>query len=885
MQQPTASSPLRFGRCRLDPATRELLVDGRPAHLGGRAFDLLVTLAENRHRMLSKSELLDRVWPGVVVEENNLQVQVSALRKLLGNGTISTIPGRGYRFTAVVADDAVLPVHAEPAASGGPPAPAASAASAAPTVAAPVLRTNLPTSPRVLHGRDDDLHALGALLGTRRLVSIVGAGGIGKTALAQRLLQQRAGSHAHGVCWVELADVADGGALPEAIAAALGVRIGEGDRLQGLTAALAPLDLLVGLDNAEHLADAVATAAKTLLAAAPGLRLLVTSQVPLRLMIEHVYRIGPLALPTGPVSAARAMEFGALALFVERAQAVNPRFALDDAGVADAVEICRRLDGLALAIELAAARTPLMGLKRLAAALDDRLRLLTSNRDRDAPARQQTLRAALEWSHGLLGERTQAVFRQLAVFSGSADLALIQDVVGGGADGRADGRPERDDWATLDALGELVDHSLVAVLDGADGTTSTTGPDGAPRYRLLDSAKALAGELLRASGELPALQQRHARAMAARFDAEFEHAFDGSVGWDAWLSRLAPDLDNARDAFAWAREHGAAATALSLGATLLCALPSAVYSEQMALADQVEAMVDACPDVGARLRGLNMLARAWGTRWAGRGLAAARRAVEIARAGGVDPFAAYLAESQLALMAMWSDDAETAAAAMAAMEALERPDWPPQRLLCGAEARTHAARMGLPHDAARALQMTRRQLELERAQGSAGLEARFVLIDVLVGAGDAEAAVREGEALLAAVEGTREEYAIAGGRANLTEALVALGDTARARSVAQAGWAMIVRHEMQGATAPHLALLAALEGRMRAAAMLIGFADADYAARRTTPHPCEAMHARRAMDLAVAVLGEAEFQRRSAAGRSLDVSRAGAVAFAGADVD
>ena len=286
---------------------------------------------------------------------------------------------------------------------------------------------------------------------------MVGAGGMGKTLLAQHLLRGRAADYADGVCWVELASVSDAAVLPLRIAEALDVRLGAGEPLASLCAALSQLTLLLALDNAEHLLADVARSAAALLNAAPGLRLVVTSQAPLRLADERVYRVGPLAVPQGPLPAALAQTFAAVTLFVERARGADARFDLSDDDAPAAIELCRQLDGLPLAIELAAARAPLLGVAQLAASMHDRLKLLTRNLDAAAPARQQTLRAALEWSHGRLDERERTVFRRLGVMAGSASLALIQQVV-------ADEAGPLDAWAVLDALGMLVDRSLVTVL-------------------------------------------------------------------------------------------------------------------------------------------------------------------------------------------------------------------------------------------------------------------------------------------------------------------------------------------------------------------------------------------------------------------------------------
>ena len=507
----TTAGEYAFGRFRVDAARRTLWVDGQQAALGRRAFDLLLALIERRDRTVSRDELFEVVWPGLVVADNNLQVQVWALRKLLGPQAIATIPGRGYRFTARL--------------DGAPQAvqPAAAPLRAPATVAAAADRPR--ERPR---GRACAARAAPARHHHRRRRHGQDA------ARAPCTRCERAGAN---VVWVELAGLTEPAYVVGAIAGAIGVSTGGADPLRALIKALTPFEMLIALDNAEHLVDEVAAVAQALVEGAPGVRVLVTSQAPLKVAAERVYRLGALSVPEADVPLSEALGHGAVALFVERVHALDLRFALDEKNAAAVIDICRQLDGLPLAIELAAARVPALGLQGVRERLGERLRILTTGA-RTALPRHQTLRAALEWSHSLLSGDEQVVLRRLGVFAGGFSLEMAEQVVG----------DERlDPWAVVDALGALVDRSLVAV-DGADP----------PRYRLLESTRALALERLAIAEEHESVRQRHAQAVRAFFTRIYDDARrHGRVGFDDAHAALAADIDNAREAFGWALQRDA----------------------------------------------------------------------------------------------------------------------------------------------------------------------------------------------------------------------------------------------------------------------------------------------------------------------------------------
>lgn len=842
---PAAESILRFGDFELHAHERRLLRHGKPVELGGRAFDMLQALAQQPGRLVGKATLMDLVWPGLVVQENNLAAQVSALRKVLGGDVIATVPGRGYRFAARIADHILAPSDVAPAAAPAPPA----------------LKTNLPAGLPVLLGRDAELAELGAAIDRGRLVSVVGPGGIGKSLLTQHVLAARRDGYEHGVCWIELGGIDDAAALPGAVAAALGVHGGHGDALAALVSAVSALNMLLALDNAEHLLDDVAALCRALIDAAPGLRLVVTSQAPLRVPNEQVFRIGPLAVPDAALPPSEALRYGAVALFADRAHAVDRRFQLSQANTTAVIETCRALDGLPLAIELAAARAPLLGMQQLLVSMRDRFALLTRSRDRAAPGRQRTLRAALEWSFELLGEHEQQMFRRLGVIAGSASLALIRDVLV---------EPGVDAWSLLDALDTLVDRSLVAL----------SGDDDEPRYRLLETPRAFALECLSAAGERDTLQRRHTLAVAAMFDAAYDEYFSGRVGVDDWLHRREPDLDNARAALHWASGAGDTELALRIGATMLRALPPSLHIERMALADACEAAI--VPELPQPLQH-----RAWlelscvlADTQKARARRAAERALALARqldARQPDRFMLYHALCRAASGAAQTDDLPTARTLLEELQRVEDPSWPAQRLLWGCEAAQWVARMEA--NSAEALRLGRRLLALDRERGSHASIATGNLIDAELAAGDAGAAARLGGELVEALRGTRHEYGLTFARINLLAALLAQTDVAQARPVAQAAWAKAPAFDLQHATAAYLALFCALDGRPRAAVMLAAYSEAIYAAREETREGNETEATNLALSISRRALDDAELARARAEGVVLRDADVGAIAF------
>src|SRR4051794_3669988 len=413
-------SAISFGPFRLLAARRLLLEGDEPVRLGSRGFDILAALVERAGEVVGKEELIARAWPGTFVEESNLKIQVSALRRALGDGQgghryIVTVPGRGYSFVA--------PVSLEEPPQAPPP----------PTIA-PAGAHNLPLAVTRMIGRDETVAALVSPLSRERLGTTVGPGGIGKPTVALAVAERVIADYEHGVWLVDLAPLGDPRLVPSTVATVLKLEVRSDDPLPWLVAFLADRRMLLVLDSCEHVVDTAAALVAEGLRRAPGVRVLATSREPLRVGGERLHRLPPLDFPAEPagLAAAAALAFPAVRPLLRRAAASLDGFELGDADAPLVAVICRRLDGIALAIELAAGRVDAFGIGGLAALLDDRFPVLKGGR-RSAPPRHRAMSAVLDWSYGLLPEGERAILRRLAVFAGDFALDSAVAVAGGGA--------------------------------------------------------------------------------------------------------------------------------------------------------------------------------------------------------------------------------------------------------------------------------------------------------------------------------------------------------------------------------------------------------------------------------------------------------------------
>jgi predicted ATPase/DNA-binding winged helix-turn-helix (wHTH) protein len=468
-----------FGPFNLSAAERLLRKGDEPLPLGGRALDTLVALVERAGEVVTQRELISRVWPNVTVEEANLRVHIASLRKVLENGRqgaryIVTVPGRGYSFVAPVTFSAPQSSLSREAAGFGR------------------LQTLPPRLTRMI-GRDETIRDLSAQLMMSRFVSIVGPGGIGKTTVAICVAHALLAGFNGAVFFVDLAALSDAKLLPTAVASALGFMVQMQDPLPGLLAFIGDRKILLVLDNCEHVIDVAATLAERVVCEAPQAHVLTTSREALRVEGENVHLLHALDCPPedGGLTADGALAYPAVQLFMERAAAGGHDAALSDIDAPIVAAICRRLDGIALAIELAASRAGSLGIRGVAELLDNRFSLLWHGR-RTALPRHQTLNAMLDWSYNLLSQHEQAVLNRLSVFVGNFNIEAARFVAS---------EPETDEPSVTEAIASLVAKSLI----------STSALHASTYYRLLETTRSFAQAKLLKQGEADRVARRHAK--------------------------------------------------------------------------------------------------------------------------------------------------------------------------------------------------------------------------------------------------------------------------------------------------------------------------------------------------------------------------------------
>ncbi|MHC2563930.1 putative ATPase/DNA-binding winged helix-turn-helix (wHTH) protein [Bradyrhizobium liaoningense] len=504
-----------FGDFQLDRRRRLLLKDGNPVRIGSRGLDILIALTDRAGEVVSKRDLLESVWNGVVTDEAGLRVHMSTLRRALGDGRndaryIVNVAGRGYSFVA-----AIKRSHT-------------SLASSSDSNSADRLGRQFLSHRGLFGGRDEVVLSISRLLASRRFVSIVGAGGIGKTAVAVALVARlRAEFGDENVAFVDFGAVLEPGLVPGSVISAVGCTLGGSDPVAELSSFLADKRMLVVFDSCEHLLDPISLLADRLFRDAPFVHLLTTSREPLHVEGETVHLLGPLAYPAEEApTAVDALATPAVRLFMDRAAFSGFTEDLTDADAPIVSDICRRTDGIALAIELAASRVGSYGIRGVAGLLAQNAEMALPIR-RNVSPRHRTLQAMLDWSYDLLAEDERRTLSRLSAFVGLFTMEAACSVAG---------EEESDRAAIASTLERLVDKSLVWVRP----------IDEAVYYRLPDTTRAYAAAKLSQSEDVEPIASRHARYFASLFKSlALEHGAYAEIG------RHAPHLGNVRKALEW----------------------------------------------------------------------------------------------------------------------------------------------------------------------------------------------------------------------------------------------------------------------------------------------------------------------------------------------
>lgn len=557
-----------FGDFRIDAKDKLLSRGEQLVPLSPKVFETLLLLVENGGRVVSKEHLIEQLWADSFVEEGSLTQNISILRKKLGTDIdgqhfIETLPKRGYRFRG---DVEIINTEIVPRRRTAPRVRQTieDAANELSEYARAIeaLPNNLILPSTAIIGREREISEIENLLLSNRLLTLSGIGGTGKTRLAQEIGCRMLSSFSDGVFFIPLASVKNAELVVSEIANTFGVKESGGKSLiETLKIFLGEKHLLLVIDNFEQIVSA-APVLDELLDAAPHLKMLTTSRALLHLKTECEFVVPPLDLPDADFDGNGEKDFASsrnyksevaenesVKLFIERAQAVKPSFSLTEDNAPVVAEICRRLEGLPLAIELAAARIKILSPSQILERLENRLKLLTGGA-KNLPARQQTMRGAIEWSYDLLETGERVLFERLAVFAGGFNVETAEFVAENAAD---------DEQKTIDILNgitSLVENSLLVQTETANGES---------RFRLLEIAREFALEKLEVNGEAELIRKKHAEYfLKLARQAEFQIL---SEEGENWLDLIEEDYKNFRAAFFWSAANDAL-TAVSLAGSL-----------------------------------------------------------------------------------------------------------------------------------------------------------------------------------------------------------------------------------------------------------------------------------------------------------------------------
>ena len=860
------TSWLYFAEFRLHPGQRRLYCGDTAVQIGSRAMDVLIALVRRRGETATKQDIMTEVWGTTRVEENNLTTQIASARRALGDAGgrrfIQTVPGRGYRCVGEFAGPELTIAQPDGAVA---PAPAAAE------------RDNLPLQSSSFIGRERELGEIRARLKSRTLVCLVGTGGVGKTRAAIEVAREIAGDFADGVLLLEFAPLAEHARVAELLCRLLGVSETEDRTAEAAAVAmLRRCAMLLVLDNCEHVLEGAAALADAILRQCPHVRILATSRQALGVSGEAVFLMPSLGVPigAGPLSAAAALHCDAVRLFVERAADALGHYELSDEDAPMVATICRRLDGVPLAMELAAARLAMLKPGEIAARLENVFRLLTGG-SRTALPRQQTLRATIDWSHSLLRPAEQIVLRRLAVFADGCTAEGARAVAGG------DGI---DPDEVFDLRGGLVRKSRMA----ADVSGRAT------RYRMLGTTRQYAAEKLGEAGERDRvrLMAEYMLAVFVRAEAEWP-----TTATDDWLAVYGPETENFRSAIDWAFADAPAVGASQavgvssrLGVSLVA--NAGAIAEEMSLATDLRrwsqaAMAHCGPDTDAsEMARVLYLHTVQQKRIGTTAMAPERgRATALFRQTGERVWLSRALRQTAVARAMPGESGFQALAMLEEAESLVR-DLAPHKDLA-----TTLAHIGgvyfLNADHANSRVFNERALAMRRALGdktgmlaSAVNFAELLFLDgesenalAFIGQAESEARRRQVPATLALILCNTAGYRllrgdIAAGCASAAEAL------ALSRAVGQDYLAvMCLEHAA-------LALASAARGDRVAAARLLGFVDAHYLASGQTRERLEQAGHDKLVALLESSFAATEFARFTQEGALWSVEQADAAAHA-----
>lgn len=828
------SSIFEIGRFTLDAGSGVLVRDGNATALGRRAVAVLGALVEHANQYVPKAHLLEAAWPDTVVEEGNLPVQIAAIRRVLaadgGEDWIETLPRRGYRFVGPVK----ILTNGWPTTSS-------------------IARSNLPMALTSFIGRERELVEIKRLLPIKHLVTIQGAGGIGKTRLALQVAAEVIDAYRDGVWMTELGSLRDAALVSTTVAQVLGLpEKSSASSIETLCAFLTSRQLLLVLDNCEHLVDACAGFVESVLRMSKDVTIIATSREPLRLPGEQSYLLQPLSLPK-LTSHATIRNSEAVQFFVERVQQHLPGFDLtaDRAGIVG--EICIHLDGIPLALELAAARTRSLSVEQVNTRLAHRFRLLTGG-SRTALPRQQTLRATLDWSYDLLAEDERVVLRRLSVFPGTFTVEAASAVASG----------ERiDEHAVVDLVSQLVSRSLVMADTSVAGT----------RYRLLETVRAYALEKLAETGEDDGCSRRHARFFRDMFERESED-------WQrmpdpVWRATYQSELANVRAALDWALGSGGE-TAIAID---LAGASGPLWTTLGLFIEGVQRLEAAMARIASDTPRLTE-ARLW--LWLGklldetpaRARPALERAVELYRKSS-DSVGLGLSLMRLGRVLAHMGSFEQSEAMLTESRPLLEQAGPNALSLCHFNS---GFLKNLTGDPVAARVHYERALELDRQQrNELGVLANLGnLANAKWGIGDLDSAaesLRELTLLIrSSTAGTRRLLGFA--LMNLAELLVEKKDLDTSLALAREGLPLVKADGSAWIFSDYGALRAGSEGKLAKAALLAGYADYAHASNGGTRSLVTARARSRLRALLREKLSAVEFDRLLAEGAKLNEDEA-----------